>query len=142
MMCTVSAGNVCQVAHMLYRPYLIQKYCILFIIKFLLRVLLSLFLGLSLLSIQSRFAFLKGVNEAVESLVLSMADLRVTNTHLHSTGALLKKASGLMFYDTKMAFLNRALDQSSQRNSANSSPEISLDPLETLEGIACNLCVI
>ena len=91
--------------------------------------------GIPMLSIRTRFAFLKALNQTLERLVLPVTDLRLSSPYYLSTAALLKDASCLMFYDTKVGFLNHVLDNSAHRGSEQSSPEISLDPLETLEGI-------
>ncbi|XP_048583049.1 probable E3 ubiquitin-protein ligase HECTD4 isoform X2 [Nematostella vectensis] len=87
----------------------------------------------SLTSIRSRFAFLKTLNQSIEQLVLPLTDMRTNATHPLSTAALLHSASTILFYDTKMAFLKRMLDHSNHRGSSYIAPELSLDPLETIE---------
>ena len=71
----------------------------------------------------------------MERILLPVTDLRVCTTHSLSTAALLRQASGLLFYHTKVGFLNRVLNNTAHRGPDESSPEISIDPLEALEGI-------
>ena len=40
----------------------------------------------------------------------------------------------LLFYHTKVAFLNHVLNQTAHRGAEDTPPEVSLDPLEALEG--------
>ena len=90
--------------------------------------------GFSLRSVRSRFVFLKNLNQDVERILLPLTDLRVCSTHRWSTASLVRQASGLLFYHTKVAFLNNVLDQTAHRGPDQSAPEISIDPLEALEG--------
>ena len=90
--------------------------------------------GVSLRSIRSRFAFLKSLNSDVERLLLPVTDLRAGDCYNLSTAALLREARGLLFYHTKVALLNHVLNQTAHRGTEDSPPEVSLDPLESLEG--------
>jgi hypothetical protein len=47
---------------------------------------------------------------------------------------LLTSAKDLLFRNTKISELNRVLDLSAQRSADDPTPEISLDPLESIEG--------
>ncbi|XP_068681108.1 probable E3 ubiquitin-protein ligase HECTD4 isoform X3 [Montipora foliosa] len=89
--------------------------------------------GVSLRSIRSRFAFLKSLNSDVERLLLPVTDLRAGDCYNLSTAALLREARGLLFYHTKVALLNHVLNQTAHRGTEDSPPEVSLDPLESLE---------
>ncbi|XP_028400510.1 probable E3 ubiquitin-protein ligase HECTD4 [Dendronephthya gigantea] len=84
-------------------------------------------------SIGSRFVLHKYLNQFVQRLVLPVVDLRVSRTHRLSTGSLLTSAKDLLFRNTKISELNRVLDLSAQRTADDPSPEISLDPLESIE---------
>lgn len=92
-------------------------------------------LGLSLRSLRSRFAFLKALNSDVERLLLPVTDLRAADTYNLSTATLLREGRGLLFYHTKVALLNHVLNHTSHRGADDSPPEVSLDPLEALEGV-------
>ncbi len=81
-----------------------------------------------------RFALLQSLNNNFESYFIPLADLRPSNTLTQSTAALLSRARGLLFYDTKMKFFNAVLDATAQRNLDQAAPEITLDPLETVAG--------
>ena len=96
-------------------------------------VLLCL-IGLSLRSLRSRFAFLKSLNLDVERLLLPVTDLRAADSYNLSIAALLREARGLLFYHTKVALLNHVLNHTAHRRAEDSPPEVSLDPLEALEG--------
>ena len=82
----------------------------------------------------SRFVLHKYLNQSIQRLVLPVVDLRVAKTHSLSTAALLSSARELLFGNTKISELNRVLDLSAHRTPDDPSPEVSLDPLETLEG--------
>lgn len=43
--------------------------------------------------------------------------------------------SGLIFYDTKVAFMNKVLNATVQRTADHAAPEITLDPLEMVGGM-------
>ena len=58
----------------------------------------------------------------------------MSRTHSLSTASLLTLAKDLLFRNTKISELNRVLDLSAQRSADDPSPEISLDPLESIEG--------
>lgn len=92
-------------------------------------------LGVSLRSLRSRFAFLKSLNSDVERLLLPVTDLRAADSYNLSTAALLRDARGLLFYHTKVALLNHVLNHTAHRRAEDSPPEVSLDPLESLEGL-------
>ena len=94
-----------------------------------------LVLGLSLRSLRSRFAFLKALNSDVERLLLPVTDLRAADTYNLSTATLLREGRGLLFYHTKVALLNHVLNHTAHRGAEDSPPEVSLDPLEALEGV-------
>ena len=85
-------------------------------------------------SIGSRFVLHKYLNQFIQRLVLPAVDLRVSRTHSLSTASLLTSAKDLLFRNTKISELNRVLDLSAQRSADDPSPEISLDPLESIEG--------
>ncbi len=97
--------------------------------------ILYLVLGLSLRSLRSRFAFLKSLNSDVERLLLPVTDLRAADSYNLSTATLLREARGLLFYHTKVALLNHVLNHTAHRGAEDSPPEVSLDPLEALEGL-------
>ena len=94
----------------------------------------TIFTGLSLRSVRSRFAFLKALNSDVERLLLPVTDFRAADSYSLSTATLLREARGLLFYHTKVALLNHVLNHTAHRRAEDSPPEISLDPLEALEG--------
>ena len=97
-------------------------------------VFCNIFTGLSLRSVRSRFAFLKALNSDVERLLLPVTDFRAADSYSLSTATLLREARGLLFYHTKVALLNHVLNHTAHRRAEDSPPEISLDPLEALEG--------
>lgn len=76
----------------------------------------------------------KCINQFVQRLVLPVVDLRVAKTYTMSVSSLLAAAKDILFRNTKISELNRVLDLSAQRNSDDPSPEISIDPLESIEG--------
>ena len=63
-----------------------------------------------------------------------MTDFRAADSYSLSTATLLREARGLLFYHTKVALLNHVLNHTAHRRAEDSPPEISLDPLEALEG--------
>lgn len=63
-----------------------------------------------------------------------MTDLRAADSYNLSTATLLREARGLLFYHTKVALLNHVLNHTAHRGADDSPPEVSLDPLEALEG--------
>lgn len=63
-----------------------------------------------------------------------MTDLRAGDCYKLSTACLLREARGLLFYHTKVALLNHVLNQTAHRGAEDIPPEVSLDPLEALEG--------
>lgn len=98
--------------------------------------------GISLRNLRSRFAFLKSLNADVERLLLPVTDLRAADSYNLSTATLLRDARGLLFYHTKVALLNHVLNQTAHRRAEDSPPEVSLDPLEALEGnVLCKLLI-
>lgn len=92
-------------------------------------------LGVSLRSLRSRFAFLKSLNADVERLLLPVTDFRAAETFNLSTAALLRDARGLLFYHTKVALLNHVLNHTAHREADDPPPEVSIDPLQSLEGL-------
>ena len=93
-----------------------------------------LFLVFSRRSIGSRFILHKHLNQCIQRLVLPLVDLRVATSHSLSIAKLLASSEHLLFRNTKVSELNRVLDLSAHRTADEPSPEVSLDPLETLEG--------
>ena len=67
--------------------------------------------------------------------MLPVTDLRAANTFNLSTATLLREGRGLLFYHTKVALLNHVLNHTAHRSAEDSPPEVSLDPLEALEGM-------
>lgn len=70
----------------------------------------------------------------MERLLLPVTDLRAADTYNLSTATLLREGRGLLFYHTKVALLNHVLNHTAHRGAEDSPPEVSLDPLEALEG--------
>lgn len=91
--------------------------------------------GLSLHDIRTRFSQLKLVNQQF-SLILPLVDLR--STHPHSLGQLISSLSHLLFYDVKISFLHSVLNASTRRTLDQAPPEIKMNPLESVEGVAIN----
>ncbi|PFX24720.1 putative E3 ubiquitin-protein ligase HECTD4 [Stylophora pistillata] len=89
--------------------------------------------GVSLRSLRSRFAFLKSLNADVERLLLPVTDFRAADSYNLSTAALLRDARGLLFYHTKVALLNHVLNHTAHREADDPPPEVSIDPLQSLE---------
>lgn len=50
---------------------------------------------------------------------------------------ILPSLSGLVFYDTKVAVMNKVLNATVQRTIDHAAPEITLDPLEIVGGMQC-----
>ena len=67
--------------------------------------------------------------------MLPVTDLRAADTYSLSTATLLREGRGLLFYHTKVALLNHVLNHTAHRGANDSPPEVSLDPLEALEGL-------
>lgn len=76
---------------------------------------------------------LKIINQQL-SVVLPAVDLR--STHPYSLGQLLSKVSPLLFYDVKISFFHSVLNASTRRTMDQAPPEIKMDPLESVGGIA------
>uniref|UniRef100_A0A8C2Q3W7 HECT domain E3 ubiquitin protein ligase 4 n=1 Tax=Cyprinus carpio TaxID=7962 RepID=A0A8C2Q3W7_CYPCA len=91
-------------------------------------------LGVPVESVRLRFALLQSLNSTLESFFLPLVELRLTQTYQNSIAALLCEAKGLIFYDTKVTFMNRVLNASVQRTADHAAPEITLDPLEIVGG--------
>ena len=89
--------------------------------------------GLSLSDVRLRFLQLKHINRQF-SLLLPAIDMR--STHPLSLGSLLTKMSPLLFYDVKIAFLHSVLNASTRRSLDQAPPEVKMDPLEVVGGIA------
>jgi len=94
-------------------------------------------LGVPLESMRLRFALLKSLNNTLETFFLPLVDLRpaITSTFTRSMALLLTNAQGLIFFDTKMLFINRLLNATALRKPDQAPPEIVLDPLEIIGGI-------
>ena len=92
--------------------------------------------GVPVESIRLRFALLQSLNHTLHTFFLPLVDLRpvATSSLSCSTGALLAHASGLIFYDTKLALLNRVVNMTAFRKPDQVAPEICLDPLEMITG--------
>lgn len=88
-------------------------------------------LGLS--EIRHRFSQLKLINQQL-LLLLPLVDLR--SPHPLSLGQLLSSVSPLLFYDVKMAFFHSVLNASTRRSLDQAPPEIKMDPLESVGGVA------
>uniref|UniRef100_A0A671QHK9 HECT domain-containing protein n=1 Tax=Sinocyclocheilus anshuiensis TaxID=1608454 RepID=A0A671QHK9_9TELE len=91
-------------------------------------------LGVPVESLRLRFALLQSLNSTLESFFLPLVELRLTQTYQNSIATLLCEAKGLIFYDTKVSFMNRVLNASVQRTADHAAPEITLDPLEIVGG--------
>ncbi|KTF85185.1 hypothetical protein cypCar_00030810 [Cyprinus carpio] len=76
----------------------------------------------------------QSLNSTLESFFLPLVEQRLTQTYQNSIAALLCEAKGLIFYDTKVTFMNRVLNASVQRTADHAAPEITLDPLEIVGG--------
>uniref|UniRef100_A0A8C1PPD2 HECT domain E3 ubiquitin protein ligase 4 n=1 Tax=Cyprinus carpio TaxID=7962 RepID=A0A8C1PPD2_CYPCA len=91
-------------------------------------------IGVPVESLRLRFALLQSLNSTLESFFLPLVEQRLTQTYQNSIAALLCEAKGLIFYDTKVTFMNRVLNASVQRTADHAAPEITLDPLEIVGG--------
>ncbi|XP_043571193.1 probable E3 ubiquitin-protein ligase HECTD4 [Chiloscyllium plagiosum] len=85
-------------------------------------------------SLRLRFALLQSLNNTLETFFLPLVELRQTHTYMDSIASLLREAKGLVFYDTKLAVMNRVLNATVQRTADHAAPEITLDPLEIVGG--------
>ncbi|KAJ8312853.1 hypothetical protein KUTeg_010226 [Tegillarca granosa] len=94
----------------------------------------SCFQGIPVESIRLRFALLQSLNNTLETFFLPLIDLRPAVVYNRSTAALLSKVRGLIFYDSKVNFMNRILNATAQRKPDQAAPEITLDPLENISG--------
>uniref|UniRef100_A0A671K5X4 Probable E3 ubiquitin-protein ligase HECTD4 n=1 Tax=Sinocyclocheilus anshuiensis TaxID=1608454 RepID=A0A671K5X4_9TELE len=91
-------------------------------------------IGVPVESLRLRFALLQSLNSTLESYFLPLVELRLTQTYQNSIATLLCEAKGLIFYDTKVTFMNRVLNASVQRTADHAAPEVTLDPLEIVGG--------
>lgn len=80
-----------------------------------------------------RFLQLKHINCQLSSLY-SVVDLRCT--HPLSLGHLLSRVSPRLFYDSKVSILHSVLNASTRRSFDQAPPEIKMDPLESVSGVA------
>uniref|UniRef100_A0AAY5EYU7 HECT domain-containing protein n=1 Tax=Electrophorus electricus TaxID=8005 RepID=A0AAY5EYU7_ELEEL len=94
----------------------------------------SCLLSVPVESLRLRFALLQSLNNMLESFFLPLVELRQTHAYQNSIAALLCEAKGLIFYDTKVTFMNRVLNATVQRTADHAAPEIILDPLEIVGG--------
>ncbi|TSW08319.1 putative E3 ubiquitin-protein ligase HECTD4 [Bagarius yarrelli] len=99
----------------------------------------SCLLSVPVESLRLRFALLQSLNNTLESFFLTLVELRQTKTYQNSIASLLYKAKGLIFYDTKIAIMNKVLNLTVQRTVDHAAPELTLDPLEKVGGeIRCS----
>ncbi|XP_014675681.1 PREDICTED: LOW QUALITY PROTEIN: probable E3 ubiquitin-protein ligase HECTD4 [Priapulus caudatus] len=94
--------------------------------------LISCFADIPIEGARLRFAMLQTLGSVLESFLLPLVDLRAAEAFPQSTAALLRRCSSLIFYDNKVAFMNRVLNATAQRKSDQAAPEITLDPLEVI----------
>ncbi|KAJ7309830.1 hypothetical protein JRQ81_007901 [Phrynocephalus forsythii] len=94
----------------------------------------SCLLSVPIESLRLRFALLQSLNTALETFFLPLVELRQTEMYANSIAALLQEAKGFIFYDTKVAIMNRVLNATVQRTADHAAPEITLDPLEIVGG--------
>eukprot|EP00048_Salpingoeca_helianthica_P002631 m.58943 g.58943 ORF g.58943 m.58943 type:complete len:4152 (-) comp12215_c0_seq1:28-12483(-) len=87
----------------------------------------------SLGAIRIRFALLQALNEAAAK-GLSVVDLHHV-TLPGSIAALIAETRSLLFYDMKVDWFNRVLDDTAQRVEGGQVPEISFDPLQALSRV-------
>lgn len=92
------------------------------------------FSGVPVESVRLRFAFLQSLNNTLETIFLPMVDLRPAKTYNRSTASALSKIRGLIFYDSKVNFVNRIMNATAKRKPDQAAPEVTLDPLENLSG--------
>ncbi|XP_026795565.1 probable E3 ubiquitin-protein ligase HECTD4 isoform X2 [Pangasianodon hypophthalmus] len=95
---------------------------------------ISCLLSVPVESLRLRFALLQSLNNTLEGFFLPLVELRQTHTYQNSIAALLREAKGLIFYDTKVAIMNKVLNATVQRTVDHAAPEITLDPLEIVGG--------
>uniref|UniRef100_A0A2C9KB19 HECT domain-containing protein n=1 Tax=Biomphalaria glabrata TaxID=6526 RepID=A0A2C9KB19_BIOGL len=88
--------------------------------------------GLPVESIRLRFAFLQDLNNSLETSFLPLIDLRPANVYSRSTAFVLSQLRSLVFYNTKVNFINRILNASAKRKPDQAAPEITLNPLESI----------
>ena len=86
-----------------------------------------------MLDIRLRFFQLKLINDHL-SLLLPLIDLR--SPHPLSLGHTLSSLSPLLFYDVKISFFHTVLNASTRRSLDQAPPEIKMDPLESVGGVA------
>ncbi|XP_062874264.1 probable E3 ubiquitin-protein ligase HECTD4 isoform X2 [Trichomycterus rosablanca] len=94
----------------------------------------SCLLSVPVESLRLRFALLQSLNNNLENFFLPLVELRQTQTYQNSIAALLSDAKGLIYYDTKVAVMNRMLNATVQRTADHAAPEITLDPLQLVGG--------
>ncbi|XP_053555727.1 probable E3 ubiquitin-protein ligase HECTD4 [Bombina bombina] len=94
----------------------------------------SCLLNVPIESLRLRFALLQSLNTTLETFFLPLVELRQTEMYMHSIASLLQQAKGFIFYDTKVAVMNRVLNATVQRTVDHAAPEITLDPLEIVGG--------
>ena len=95
--------------------------------------------GVAMEAIRVRFALLQFLNNALETFLLPLIDLRPclqSGSYDLSTAALLARSRSRIFYDTKMQFLNRVINATARRKADQPAPEINLDPLQTISPAA------
>ena len=90
-------------------------------------------LGMPLKDFRMRFLQLKYINKQLSSLFTAV-DLRCT--HPLSLSYLLSKITPLLFYDRKISIFHSVLNTSTRRSFDQAPPEIKMDPLESISGVA------
>ena len=90
--------------------------------------------GLSLMDLRLRFLQLKHLNRQL-GMLLPLVDLRCS--HPLSLSSRLRDAVPLLFYDVKISFLHGVLNTATRRSLDQPPPEIKMDPLESVSGMAC-----
>ncbi|XP_059171920.1 probable E3 ubiquitin-protein ligase HECTD4 isoform X2 [Physella acuta] len=88
--------------------------------------------GLPVESVRLRFAFLQDLNNSLETCFLPLVDLRAANIYSRSTAYVLAQLRSIIFYDTKVSFINRILNASAKRKPDQAAPEITLNPIEAI----------
>ncbi|CAG5121382.1 unnamed protein product, partial [Candidula unifasciata] len=88
--------------------------------------------GIPIESLRLRFAFLQELNNVLETMFLPLVDLRPASVYSRSTAFVLSQLRCVIFYDSKVNFLNRILNASAKRKPDQAAPEITLNPLETI----------
>ncbi|GFO01128.1 HECT domain-containing e3 ubiquitin protein ligase 4 [Plakobranchus ocellatus] len=79
-----------------------------------------------------RMAFLQQLNNFLETSFLPLVDMRPARLYSRSTAFVLAQVRWVVFYDTKVNFLNRVLNASAKRKPHQAAPEITLNPLESI----------